>query len=63
MLRLAPSHPPLWRTASSMQLGPDGAVRLDDMVTSHHDLDGAEDALSAAHAAVRDFVKHFSKKA
>lgn len=31
MLRLAPSHPPLWRTASSMQLGPDGAVRLDDV--------------------------------
>lgn len=31
MLRLAPSHPPLWRTDSSMQLGPDGSVRVDDV--------------------------------
>lgn len=31
MLRLAPSHPPLWRTASSLQLGADAAIRLDDI--------------------------------
>lgn len=29
MLRLAPSHQPLWRTESSLQLGSDGSVRLD----------------------------------
>src|SRR6185312_1621937 len=29
-------------------VAPVGAVRLDDMVTSHHDLDGAVDALLAA---------------
>lgn len=31
MLRLGPSHLPLWRTDSSLQLGSDGAVRLDDV--------------------------------
>ncbi|MBM7827921.1 bacteriocin biosynthesis cyclodehydratase domain-containing protein [Microbacterium aurum] len=31
MLRLAPSHPPLWRTPSSLQLGTDQAVRVDDV--------------------------------
>ncbi len=31
MLRLAPSHQPLWRTESSLQLGADGAVRLDEV--------------------------------
>jgi len=29
MLRLAASHPPLWRTPSSLQLGVDDAIRLD----------------------------------
>jgi len=29
MLRLASSHPPLWRTPSSLQLGVDDAIRLD----------------------------------
>lgn len=31
MLRLAPSQPPLWRTTSSVQLGAEGAVRIDDI--------------------------------
>ena len=31
MLRLAPSRPPLWRTDSSVQLGPDGAVLVDEI--------------------------------
>lgn len=31
MLRLSLSHPPLWRTASSVQLGDERAVRLDDV--------------------------------
>lgn len=31
MLRLADSAPPLWRTASSMQLGTESPVRLDDV--------------------------------
>lgn len=29
MLRLAPSHPPLWRTPSNLQLGTDAPVRVD----------------------------------
>lgn len=29
MLRLAPSHPPLWRTPSTLQLGTDAPVRVD----------------------------------
>ncbi|MBB4138786.1 bacteriocin biosynthesis cyclodehydratase domain-containing protein [Microbacterium invictum] len=31
MLRLAPSHPPLWRTPSSIQLGADATTRLSDV--------------------------------
>lgn len=31
MLRLAPSHQPLWRTESSLQLGSDGSVRLENV--------------------------------
>ncbi|RLK49107.1 hypothetical protein [Microbacterium telephonicum] len=31
MLRLADSHPPLWRTPTSVQLGPDAAARIDDI--------------------------------
>lgn len=31
MLRLAPSHPPLWRTPTSLQFGPDAVARLDDV--------------------------------
>ena len=31
MLRLAPSRPPLWRTESSVQLGADGAVVVDEI--------------------------------
>ena len=33
---------------AAIELAASGAVRLDDMVTSHHDLDGAVDALLAA---------------
>ncbi len=29
MLRLAPSHPPLWRTPTSVQFGPDAVARID----------------------------------
>lgn len=50
MLRLAPSHPPLWRTPSSMQLGSDGAVRLDEVTPWQERLldalrDGIPDAM------------------
>lgn len=50
MLRLAPSHPPLWRTDSSMQLGADGAVRVDDVAPWQERLldalgDGIPDAM------------------
>ncbi len=31
MLRLAPSHPPLWRTPSSLQLGTDDVARIDNV--------------------------------
>lgn len=31
MLRLSPSHPPLWRTTTSLQLGAEDAVRIDDV--------------------------------
>lgn len=31
MLRLAPSHPPLWRTPTSVQFGPDAVARIDDI--------------------------------
>lgn len=33
---------------AAIVLAASGAVRLDEMVTSHHDLDGAVDALLAA---------------
>jgi bacteriocin biosynthesis cyclodehydratase domain-containing protein len=31
MLRLAPSHPPLWRTPSTLQFGTDDVARIDDV--------------------------------
>lgn len=48
MLRLAPSHPPLWRTDSSLQLGSDGAVRLE------HVTDWQENLLDALQAGIPD---------
>lgn len=50
MLRLAPSHPPLWRTESSLQLGSDGGVRIDDVTGWQEQLlealrDGVPDAM------------------
>ena len=69
MLRLAPSHPPLWRTESSLQLGTDGAVRIDDITGWQEQLldaliEGIPDAmllplarsLGAAHAEAERFV-------
>lgn len=44
MLRLTPSHPPLWRTDSSLQLGADGAVRVDDVTGWQEQLLEALDA-------------------
>lgn len=50
MLRLAPSHPPLWRSPSSLQLGTDGAVRVDGVTGWQERLldalrDGVPDAM------------------
>ncbi|MDD7967188.1 alcohol dehydrogenase catalytic domain-containing protein [Actinomycetospora lemnae] len=45
---------------AAIALAASGAVRLDDMVTSHHDLDAAEDALLAARrdpAAIKAVVR------
>lgn len=52
MLRLAPSRPPLWRTPSSLQLGVDGEVRLEDVTPWQERLlhalgDGIPDAMLA----------------
>ncbi len=41
MLRLAPSHPPLWRTPSSIQFGVDGAARVDNVVHWQEQVIGA----------------------
>lgn len=38
MLRLIDSHPPLWRTATSVQFGVDAAVVLDDVDHWQHEL-------------------------
>lgn len=50
MLRLAPSHPPLWRSPSSLQLGVDPAVRLEEVTVWQETLldalhDGIPDAM------------------
>lgn len=50
MLRLAPSLPPLWRTASSVQLGADAVARIDDITGWQEQLldaliDGIPDAM------------------
>jgi len=38
MLRLAASHPPLWRTPTSLQLGPDPVARIDDVLPWQQEL-------------------------
>lgn len=49
MLRLSPSHPPLWRTETSLQLGTDGAVRIDDVTTwQEHLLDALQRGVPGA---------------
>ncbi len=50
MLRLAPSHPPLWRSPSSIQLGPEAVARVDDVAVWQERLldalvDGIPDAM------------------
>ncbi len=50
MLRLAPSHPPLWRTPSSIRLGADARTQLDDVTGWQEQLldalvDGIPDAV------------------
>ena len=50
MLRLAPSHPPLWRTPSSLQLGAEGRIRIDEVTGWQEQLiealrDGIPDAM------------------
>lgn len=50
MLRLAPSHPPLWRSPSSIQLGPESVARVDDVAPWQERLldalvDGIPDAM------------------
>lgn len=52
MLRLAPSHPPLWRTDTSLQLGREGSVVIDDVSHWQEKLldalrDGIPDAMLA----------------
>lgn len=56
MLRLAPSHPPLWRSPSSIQLGAECAARVDDVSVWQERLldalvDGIPDAMLAPLAA------------
>lgn len=50
MLRLAPSFPPLWRTESSLQLGTEGAVHIEQIEPWQEKLldalhDGVADAM------------------
>lgn len=70
MLRLAPSHPPLWRTPSTLQFGVDAIVRVDDVtpwqervIESLHD--GIPDAmlipLAEGFGASRDEAVRFSQ--
>jgi len=60
MLRLAPSAPPLWRTPSSLQFGPDAVARVDDVTPWQEQVlealvEGVPDAmlvpLAASHGA------------
>ncbi len=73
MLRLAPSKEPLWRTPSSLQLGADPAIRVDDVTPWQESLlsalhDGIPDAMilplaAASGAPAEDaaaFVEHIS---
>lgn len=48
MLRLAPSHAPLWRTPSSLQLGAEPGIRVDDVTPWQESL------LSALHDGIPD---------
>lgn len=48
MLRLAPSHVPLWRTPSSLQLGADSGIRVDEVTPWQESL------LSALHDGIPD---------
>ncbi len=48
MLRLAPSHAPLWRTPSSLQLGSEPGIRVDDVTPWQESL------LSALHDGIPD---------
>lgn len=48
MLRLSPSHSPLWRTPSSLQLGADPSIRIDDVTPWQESL------LSALHDGIPD---------
>lgn len=68
MLRLASSHPPLWRTASSVQLGADAVARFDDVTHWQEQLldalvDGIPDAmlvpLATAYGAAPPEVPEF----
>lgn len=68
MLRLAPSHPLLWRTDSSVQLGDERAVRLDDVTAWQEQLldalrEGIPDAmllpLARAYGASEDDAERF----
>ncbi len=57
MLRLGPSHAPLWRTPSSLQLGVDHAIRVDDVTPWQESLlaalhDGIPDGMILPLAAV-----------
>lgn len=73
MLRLAPSRPPLWRTDTSVQLGADGAVRVDEITPWQEGLldalaDGIPDAmlgplaatLGASRVDAEAFVAHIA---
>lgn len=68
MLRLAPSHPPLWRTASSIRLGAEPTTQIDDVTPWQEQLldalaDGIPDAmllpLGSAYGAGATEVQEF----
>ena len=68
MLRLAPSHPPLWRSTTSLQFGSDDVARLDDVAPWQEQLldaltDGIPDAmlipLARVHGASAEAAEAF----
>lgn len=70
MLRIAPAHPPLWRTPTSLQFGIDAVARLDDVTPwQERVLDALHDgvaesmlvALAVCFGATADEAARFSR--